>query len=160
MLTFWPLFVRPMMKISSIWRQYKPLSTGTCIIIFKIYRYLFTIHGILPHWNDTGSLTNKAADNLATQEPGHMVTLWNGNIFGVTPFVRGIHRWIPRTKASDAELWCFLWSAPWINGWVNNREAGDLRRHRAYYDVDVMHQQYWYWPSSERTGFSTRRVFK
>ena len=22
------------------------------------------------------------------------------------------HRWIPRTMASDAELWCFLWSAP------------------------------------------------
>ena len=22
------------------------------------------------------------------------------------------HRWIPFTKASDAELWCFLWSAP------------------------------------------------
>ena len=30
------------------------------------------------------------------------------------PFVRGIHRsrWIPHTKASDAELWCFLWSTP------------------------------------------------
>ena len=30
------------------------------------------------------------------------------------PFVRGIHRsrWIPHTKASDAELRCFLWSAP------------------------------------------------
>ena len=29
------------------------------------------------------------------------------------PFVRGIHRsrWIPHTKTSDAELWCFLWSA-------------------------------------------------
>ena len=26
----------------------------------------------------------------------------------------------------------------WINGWVNNREAGDLRRHRSYYDVNVM----------------------
>ena len=26
----------------------------------------------------------------------------------------------------------------WINGWVNNREAGDLRRHRAHYDVSVM----------------------
>ena len=25
-----------------------------------------------------------------------------------------------------------------INGWVNNREAGDLRRHRAHYDVVVM----------------------
>ena len=29
------------------------------------------------------------------------------------PFVPGIYRdrWIPRTKVSDAELWCFLWSA-------------------------------------------------
>ena len=26
----------------------------------------------------------------------------------------------------------------WINGWVNNREAGDLRRFRANYDVIVM----------------------
>ena len=49
------------------------------------------------------------------------------------PFV-----WIPRTKARDAEAWCFLWSAPWINRWVNNREAGDLWRHRAHYDVIVV----------------------
>ena len=35
-------------------------------------------------------------------------------------------------------LWCFLWSAHWINGWVNNREDGDLRRHHAYDDVIVM----------------------
>ena len=26
----------------------------------------------------------------------------------------------------------------WINGWVNNREAGDLRPYRAHYDVIVM----------------------
>ena len=26
----------------------------------------------------------------------------------------------------------------WINGWVNNREAGDLRRNHAHYDVNVM----------------------
>ena len=26
----------------------------------------------------------------------------------------------------------------WIIGWINNREAGDLRRHRAHYDVIVM----------------------
>ena len=26
-----------------------------------------------------------------------------------------------------------------INGWVNNREAGDLRRNRAHYDVIVMY---------------------
>ena len=28
----------------------------------------------------------------------------------------------------------------WIIGWVNNREAGELRRHRDHYDVIVM---YW-----------------
>ena len=52
------------------------------------------------------------------------------------PFVRGIHRWIPLTKASDAEFWCFLICA-WTNGWVNYHETGDLRRHCAYYDVTV-----------------------
>ena len=26
----------------------------------------------------------------------------------------------------------------WINGWVNNGEVGDLRRHRSHYDVTVM----------------------
>ena len=31
----------------------------------------------------------------------------------------------------------------WIKGWVNNREAGDLRRHRAHYDVTVMTTIVW-----------------
>ena len=29
-------------------------------------------------------------------------------------------------------------NSPGINGWVNKDEAGDLRRHRAHYDVIVM----------------------
>ena len=42
-----------------------------------------------------------------------VMTSSNGNIFRVTGLLCGTsHRWIPRTKASDAELWCFLWSAP------------------------------------------------
>ena len=43
-----------------------------------------------------------------------MMTSSNGNIFRVTGHLCGEftgHQWIPRTKASDAELWCFLWSA-------------------------------------------------
>ena len=63
------------------------------------------------------------------------MTSSNGNIFRVTGLCAGHHRRIPRTKASDAELWCFLWSAPWINDWVKYLEAGDLRRHCAHYDV-------------------------
>ena len=31
-----------------------------------------------------------------------------------------------------------LFTCAWTNGWANNREAGDLRRHRAHYDVTVM----------------------
>ena len=47
----------------------------------------------------------------------HYVTMTssNGNIFRVTGHLCGefiAHRWISRTKASDAVLWCFLWSAP------------------------------------------------
>ena len=71
----------------------------------------------------------------------YVMTSSNGNIFRVTVPLCGEftgHWWIPHTKASDAELWCFLWSAPWITGWVNNHEAGDLRRHHAHYDVTVM----------------------
>ena len=43
------------------------------------------------------------------------MTSSNGNIFRVTGHLCGEFtgpRWIPHTKASDAELWCFLWSAP------------------------------------------------
>ena len=76
---------------------------------------------------------------LYITDPHDDVTKWK-HFPRYWPFVRGIHRsrWIPRTKANDAELWRFLWSTVWINSWVNNREAGDLRRYRAHYDVIVM----------------------
>ena len=71
-----------------------------------------------------------------------MMTSSNGNIFRVTGHLCREStgpRWIPHTKASDAELWCLLRRiCSRINGWVNNREAGDLRRHRTRYDVIVM----------------------
>ena len=70
----------------------------------------------------------------------HDDVIWHDDIFRVTDHLceeyTG-HRWIPLTKASNAELWCFLWT----NGWVNNRDAGDLRRHRAHYDVTLMVSQ-------------------
>ena len=68
------------------------------------------------------------------------MTSSNGNIFRVTGPLCGEftgHRWIPLTKASDVELRCILWSAPWINSWANYHEAGDLRHHRAPNDIIV-----------------------
>ena len=57
------------------------------------------------------------------------------------PFVRGIHQspvYSPqKSQWRRALMFSLIWV--WMNGWVNNREAGDLRRHRAHYNVTVMH---------------------
>ena len=37
----------------------------------------------------------------------------------------------------------FSFICVWINDWVNNREAGDLRRHPGHYDVNVMYGWMW-----------------
>ena len=68
-----------------------------------------------------------------------MMTSSNGNIAGPLWGEFTDHRRIPPTKAIEAELWCSLICA-WTNRWVNNRNAVDLRRHRAHYDVTVMHR--------------------
>ena len=52
-------------------------------------------HLLLLHW--------RCMNIIESATP--MMTSSNGNIFIG-------HWWIPRTKASDAELWYFLWSAP------------------------------------------------
>ena len=33
------------------------------------------------------------------------------------------HRWIPLTKASDAELWCFLWFTPEQTAWQTTEQS-------------------------------------
>ena len=53
----------------------------------------------------------------------------NENIFRVTGHLCGVftgHRWM------------FSLICAWLNGWVNNREGGALKRQRAHYDVKVM----------------------
>ena len=56
------------------------------------------------------------------------------------PFVRGIRRSpgnSPHKGQWRGALKFYLICA-WINVWVNNRVAGDLRHHRGHYDVIVM----------------------
>ena len=52
-------------------------------------------------------------------------------------FVRGIHR--SPVNSPDKGQWrgalVFSLICVWINAWVNNRKAGDLRRHRAHNDI-------------------------
>ena len=56
------------------------------------------------------------------------------------PFVRGIH--LSPVNSPHKGQWrgalMFTLICARINVWVNNREAGDLRRNRVHYDVIVM----------------------
>ena len=56
------------------------------------------------------------------------------------PYVQKIH-WSPANSPHKGQ-WCgplmFYLICAWINNWVNDREAGDLRCHPAHYDVIVM----------------------
>ena len=56
------------------------------------------------------------------------------------PFVWGIHRSPVNSPYKCQRRGALMFSliCVWINGWVNNREAGDLRRYHTHYDVSVM----------------------
>ena len=55
-------------------------------------------------------------------------------------FVRGIHRSPVNSPHKGQWRGALMFSliCVWINGWVKNREAGDLRRYRVHYDVTVV----------------------
>ena len=55
-------------------------------------------------------------------------------------FVRGIHRSPVNSQHKGQWRVALMFSliCVWINGWVNNRDVGDLRRYRAHYDIIVM----------------------
>ena len=89
-------------------------------------------------WNLTGHKTHKQ-HNRPTHDDvikwSHFPRYW--------PFVRGIH---PSPVDSPHKgQWrgalMFSFICAWTNGWTNNRDAGDLRRHRTHYDVTVMENE-------------------
>ena len=80
--------------------------------------------------HDTSSHTTAFHDDVIKWK--HFLRYW--------PFVRGIHRSPVNSRHKDQWRGALMFSliVAWINGWVNNREAGDLRRHRTHHDVTVM----------------------
>ena len=67
----------------------------------------------------------------------NMMTSSNGNIFRVTGHLCGEFP----AKGQWRRALIFSLICAWINGWVNNGEAGDLRRHRAHYDLTGIMRQ-------------------
>ena len=75
---------------------------------------------------------------------GIVMTSSNGSLFHVTsplwgepPVTGGFQSQRSVMRSFDVSLIC-----AWTNSWVNNRDAGDLRRHHAYYNISVMIQEF------------------
>ena len=83
---------------------------------------------------------NRVSSSDAIQWHGHDDVIKWKHFPRKWPFVRGINRsrWIPQHKGQWRGALMFSLICVWINGWVNNLDASDLRRHRGHYDVIVM----------------------
>ena len=64
-----------------------------------------------------------------------LLAIWAGN----SPVNGGFPAQRPVTRSFHVSLMC-----AWMNGWVNIREAGHLRRHRAHHNVIVMYYDYYH----------------
>ena len=80
--------------------------------------------------------------NSTVKIPGDVIKLTHFPYYW--PFVRGIHRLPvdspPKGQWRGALIFPLI--CAWTNTWANNRDAGDLRRHCAQYDVTIMCELY------------------
>ena len=69
-----------------------------------------------------------------------MMTSSNGNIFRVTGPLCGEFTGPGEFPAQRpvTRIFDVFFDLRWMKDWINNREAGDLRRHRGHYYVIVM----------------------
>ena len=115
----------------------------------RLIWYWFKIRGSLFHWTIKKSvLVQVMAWHIANDNDDlvHLHTCVHDDVIKwkhfprYWPFVRGIHR--SPVNSPHKGQWrgalIFTLICARINVWVNNREAGDLRRNRVHYDVIVM----------------------
>ena len=114
-----PLIQRPPLDLGHGWS-----------ITPHIFEVANTITNLKPHTTDTPSIGCSHDDVIKWKT---FPRYW--------PFVREIHR--PPVNSPHKGQWrgalMFSLICVWINSWVNNREAGDLRRYGAHYDVIVIY---------------------
>ena len=80
---------------------------------------------------------------IRQKESMWIITLWRHQMERFSASLAlcgGIHRSSVNSPHKGQWRGALMFSliCAWINGWVNNRETGDLRRHRAQYDVLVI----------------------
>ena len=93
-------------------------------------------------WQGLAQRILEAFSRCQLKSQYHDVIKWN-YFMRYWSFVRGNHRSPVNSHHKGQWRGALMFSliCAWINAWVNNREAGDLIRHRAHYDVTVMNFQ-------------------
>ena len=107
------------------------LSSMTEHLLSRLYQWTRWVCGGGTHiWLLKQAHTSKTHDDIIKWK--HFLRYW--------PFGRGIHRSPVNSphKGQWRRAFMFSFICAWINRWVNNREAGDLRRYRAKNDVIIM----------------------
>ena len=92
--------------------------------IYQQYLYDYNFDSVTLHWVIITPWWRHQMETFST-----LLAIWTGN-----------HRSPVNSPHKGQWRGALMFSliCVWINGWVNNREAGNLRRYRAHYDVIVM----------------------
>ena len=124
---------KPLHELNVDWSSKIPLIITTFNLLLKLF--VTNIH--LTH---LGRVTHLCVGKLDKHWFRHGDVIKWKHFPRYWPFVLGIHRWPANSphKGQWRGVLMFSLICTWINGGVNNGEAGDLRGHRAHYDVTVM----------------------
>ena len=97
------------------------------------------IQTILPKWNNCLMIYNRTLSAISweREQCNHYD---DAHFPRYCPFVRRNHQWPMDSSHNGQWHGAFMISliCAWTNGWGNNGDAGDLRRHPAHYDVTLM----------------------
>ena len=131
------------MQINTTWSASAHWNTS----IYITAKYIWIFLCLLEHM----ALVQNMPDGGVCKCPGCLLLVWNlvvlhddvikwKHIPRYWPFVLGIHRSPVNSPHKGQWRGALMFSLiyVWISGWVNNREAGNLRRHLAHYDVTVI----------------------
>ena len=95
-----------------------PTSEHQLLIAMQTGSYLGNIALLILLWGESTGHRWIPLTGASDAERHRVMSSWHKNAFrshdDVIKWKQLPHHWpfFPRTKASDAELWCFLWSAP------------------------------------------------
>ena len=112
--------------------------------VWNVFRWVINYRLVLVyvmtwHGRRAGTLLNDWCPSWRTHICHDDVIKWE-HFPRYWPFVRGIHRSPVNSPHKGQWRGALMFSliCVWINGWINNIEAGDLRHYRAHYGVIVM----------------------